>query len=162
MSNLQSVKFMRIGIGIAIAAVVALGIWGLTKVPSGSNGSDITKACIGGPLKMHIHPHLTIIVNGERRLIPDDLGVSPGCHHYIHRHPEDDKIHVESPVLRNFTVGEIFQTWGQPFSRDQVLDVRTDATHEIIMTVNGRQADTYENTVMRDNDEIVIEYREKI
>ena len=106
----------------------------------------------------HIHPVLTIIANGETVPIPADIGITRGCMMSLHTHTPDGIIHVESPVARDFTLGDFFAVWDKPFSKDQVLDYVADDTHRITMTVNGEVVDTYENTLLRDKDQIVITY----
>jgi hypothetical protein len=83
----------------------------------------------------HIHAHLTIFVNGSPRQIPAGIGI-PGaqaqntasgtfitggtCLYWLHTHAADGIIHIESPVQRTFTLGDVFDEWGQPLSSGQV------------------------------------------
>lgn len=106
----------------------------------------------------HIHPILQIVINGQQQTIPADIGISGPCMHPIHTHDATGKIHVESSVARDFTLGDLFAVWGKAFNQNQILDSATDASHTIVVTVNGSKVDTYENTVMHDNDQIVISY----
>jgi hypothetical protein len=77
----------------------------------------------------HIHAHLTIFVNGSARQLPAGIGI-PGaqaqstaqgpfidsgtCFYWLHTHAADGIIHIESPVQRVYTLGEVFDEWGQP------------------------------------------------
>lgn len=76
----------------------------------------------------------------------------------LHTHTPDGVIHVESPEKRDFTLADFFAVWKQPFSKDELLGYRVDATHRIRVTVDGYEVDTYENTVLRDGERIVISY----
>jgi len=76
----------------------------------------------------------------------------------LHTHTPDGLIHVESPEKRDFTLGDFFAVWEKPFSSDAVLDYVADETHSIRVTVNGEAIDTFEDTVLGDGDEIVVEY----
>jgi hypothetical protein len=65
----------------------------------------------------HTHQHLDLFVDGQRVAIPPDIGIdrvnlilSP-----IHTHDATGIIHVESPIIRDFTLGEFFDVWGVPF-----------------------------------------------
>jgi hypothetical protein len=65
----------------------------------------------------HTHQHLDLFVDGQRIAIPPDVGIdrvnlilSP-----IHTHDASGIIHVESPIVREFTLGEFFDVWGVRF-----------------------------------------------
>jgi hypothetical protein len=65
----------------------------------------------------HTHQHLDLFVDGQRVTIPPDIGIdrvnlilSP-----IHTHDGTGIIHVESPIIREFTLGEFFDVWGVRF-----------------------------------------------
>jgi hypothetical protein len=83
----------------------------------------------------HIHAHLTIFVNGSPRQLPPGIGI-PGaqgqttssgtfitggnCLYWLHTHAADGIIHIESPVHRTYTLGQVFDEWGQPLGPDRV------------------------------------------
>jgi hypothetical protein len=83
----------------------------------------------------HIHAHLTIFVNGSPRQVPAGIGI-PGaraqstaqgqfissgtCFYWLHTHSADGIIHIESPVHRTYTLGDLFDEWGQPLGPSQV------------------------------------------
>lgn len=106
----------------------------------------------------HIHSILEIRANGEAMEVPTDIGVEETCMTVLHTHTPDGVIHVESPEKRDFTLADFFAVWKQPFSKDELLGYRVDATHRIRVTVDGYEVDTYENTVLRDGERIVISY----
>jgi hypothetical protein len=107
----------------------------------------------------HIHPELTIIAEGKPILIPADVGITNGCMNSLHTHTPDGVLHVESPVQKDFVLGDFFAVWKKDFNRNQILDFKTDSTHAITVTVNGVPVDTFENTPFRDLDKIVITYK---
>lgn len=109
----------------------------------------------------HIHPELAIFVNGTQVAIPHNLGVNARGMTAIHTHDEEGVIHVEAPIKADFTLGDFFAVWGKDFSRTKLLDSIVDEKSEIVMTVNGQEVDTYENTILRDKDKIVISYQAK-
>lgn len=112
------------------------------------------------PDKYHIHSHLTIIINGENVTIPAGIGLEiSGCERVLHTHDDSGTIHVEPNSYQPFTLGDFFAVWGKPFSLYQILDSVSDASHEIVMTVNGAPSNDYENLVLQDGQNIVIEYR---
>jgi len=109
----------------------------------------------------HIHPELSIFVNGTEAPIPLNLGVKPTGMTAIHTHDEKGVIHVEAPIKKDFTLGDFFAVWGKDFSRTKLLDNEVTENTEIVVTVNGQKVDTYENTLLRDKDKIVISYQSK-
>ncbi len=108
--------------------------------------------------QFHIHAKLRIVISGVEQTIPANVGIDAGCMKPLHTHDASGTIHIESPVKRDFTLGDFFAIWGKPFSRDIILDAKIDLAHHIRMTVNGKDSDEYENLVARDDDEIVISY----
>jgi hypothetical protein len=82
-------------------------------------------------LLFHIHAHLSIYVDGQPRLVAAGIGIGPplqfqngfvvggSCFSWLHTHDESGIIHIESPVQRTFTLGDLFDIWGQPLSATQ-------------------------------------------
>jgi len=106
----------------------------------------------------HVHPILKIVVNGEQVPIPETIGIRETCMTVLHTHTPDGVIHVESPEKRDFTLADFFAVWEKPFSKDEILSYQTDAAYRIVVTVDGVEVDTFENTVLRDGERIVIRY----
>lgn len=151
-------------------------IWAIIASP---NGPDGTNPASGGPdttgtledlvqscttdmfTTFHIHPNLTIYVNGAKQTIPANIGITNSCMHPIHTHDDSGKIHVESPEQRDFTLGDFFLVWGKPFDATHLLDQTVDDSHTIVMTVNGVANTQFEKYVMHDGDNIVLSYESK-
>lgn len=106
----------------------------------------------------HIHPHLNITARGARQTIPANVGIAPGCIQSLHTHDTTGTIHVESRVVRDFTLGEFFQVWGQPLSRDRVWTFGPEPGFEVRMTVNGVPSSAYGSLVLRDGQWIDLDY----
>ena len=83
----------------------------------------------------HIHAHLTIFVDGAARRVPYGIGIADArvqstpqgafvgsgrCFYWLHTHAADGIIHIESPVERDFTLGQFFDVWGEPLDRTRV------------------------------------------
>ncbi|MBI4281017.1 hypothetical protein HY628_02360 [Candidatus Uhrbacteria bacterium] len=149
--------------GLAVLLIIGAGIWGISKIPGVRSMGDPLSVCVNhGGVSMHIHPRLEITINGKPQDIPAEVGNDRGCMRPMHMHDTSNTVHIESPVKRDFTLGQFFKIWEKPFSRDQIFDHRVDETHELAVTVNGYRMDTYENTVLRDKDVVLIEYRSKV
>ncbi|MDJ0275129.1 MAG: C2H2-type zinc finger protein [Nitrososphaerota archaeon] len=72
----------------------------------------------------HVHAKLEVYVRGERRTVPANIGIIPNrCMYWLHTHDATGWIHVEAPREIRPTLGQFFDIWGQPLSRERVLDV---------------------------------------
>jgi hypothetical protein len=108
------------------------------------------------PLREHIHPHLTIVINGQVQAIPAGIGIGPKGFLPLHTHDASGTIHVESPGIRPFRLGDFFKVWGQSFTRRQILGHRASSHHPITMTVNGHPSSAFGSLLLRDAQDIVI------
>ena len=62
---------------------------------------------------LHIHQHLDVFVDGEQVAVPDDIGVGASFISPLHTHVQGDGVlHVESPTVENFSLGQFFGVWG--------------------------------------------------
>jgi hypothetical protein len=111
------------------------------------------------PLAMHIHPHLTIMINGHEHTIPAEIGIQPTGDLPIHTHDNSGLLHIESPVARTFCLADFFAIWGRPFNSQQILRFHADRTHRISMLVDGRPSTAFGSLVLRDGEDIVISYQ---
>ncbi len=179
---------MKKGIIIAIAAIAVLGL-GLflfrqdAKNPknndpyAGKSSRDLALMCDAQEhVVLHIHPVLTINVNGQKQAIPanvgiEGLGTNPATHeqaatqatclHFLHTHDATGTLHVESPIQMDYHLSDFFAVWGKQFNKTQILDSKVDDSHKISMTVNGKDSTAFENVVLKDQDQIVINYDKK-
>lgn len=83
-------------------------------------------------IKYHIHLHVSLFVNGTRLAVPDTIGIfNPGpevngftpngsCFYHLHTHDAQGLIHVEAPAVAQYTLGQLFDVWGQPLSQSNV------------------------------------------
>ena len=95
-------------------------------------------------LAYHIHSHLQVYVNGQSRTLPGAIGIvgpapaqqTPRARstravspiYWLHTHTSDGIIHVESPTVRVYTLGNFFDEWGQPLSRTRVASAKGKVT----------------------------------
>ena len=62
---------------------------------------------------VHIHQHLDLYVDGRKVLVPAGIGIDPAVGYApLHTHDPSGVIHVESPTVRTYTLGEFFAVWG--------------------------------------------------
>jgi hypothetical protein len=70
---------------------------------------------------LHIHQHLDIYVNGKHEPVPANIGIYDGQFlTELHTHDATGLMHVESPVAKNFTLGQFFGVWGVRLNSDCV------------------------------------------
>ncbi len=146
-----------------IAGVIIIALIGIYAVSHWSTDErtarEVALTCTTDmATEYHIHPVLRIVINGEQILIPENVGISRGCMMSLHTHTPDGIIHVESPVQRDFTLGDFFAVWGQTFNEGQIFEHEANEQNVITMTVNGEAVDTFEDTILRDDDQILIVY----
>jgi len=89
-------------------------------------------------LAFHVHAHLDVFVDGRAVVVPAGIGINiadPGVHQFhdspdgstgyggiqrcgspcispLHTHDTTGVMHVESPDVRTFTLGQFFAVWG--------------------------------------------------
>jgi hypothetical protein len=109
--------------------------------------------------KFHIHPQLKIVIFGKEQTIPSNIGITSTCMNSIHTHDATGVIHIEAPIKKDFTLGDLFSSWQKTFTHEQVLDTKLSAQNKIVLTVNGKEVDTFDQTIMNDKDQILIEVK---
>jgi hypothetical protein len=102
--------------------------------------TDTAKGGLGQPVdgipcetaervQLHIHVQLSIFNHGTQVQVPQFIGMAPtpqgGCLYWIHTHDTSGVIHVEagSPIAPSggaYTLGMLFDIWGEPLSSNQV------------------------------------------
>jgi hypothetical protein len=146
------------------AIIVGLAFWLWNGISEESNSCKDTPADelnIGGHtnLRMHIHPHIEITIDGEMQDIPGNIGIAQGIMRPVHTHDATGELHVEGPCQRDFNLGDLFLVWGKTFNSDCIFDncVSSDGG-KLTMTVNGQLNEEYENLVFRDKDRIITSF----
>jgi sulfur carrier protein ThiS len=110
---------------------------------------------------MHIHPQLSVKVNGQPVTVPQDIGIDKSLwrdHSLdkygmqgmspLHTRDGSGMIHVESSVERGYTLGELLDVWGG-------LNTANDKT--IKVTINGQPISNWRNHILEDKEQINIE-----
>lgn len=154
-------KNFWIGSAAVIAALVLLGWRNFSNWGRSGEQVPCINPALPIPANLHIHPNLKIVVNGEEVRVPASIGNGVGCERVIHMHDETGEIHIEPNFPKDFTLGDFFWVWQKPFSKDRLFEYRVDDAHEIVMTVDGQPNTAYETLVLKDGQQIVLEYRQK-
>jgi hypothetical protein len=95
---------------------------------------------INPPQALEFRAHLSIFVNNEPQQVPRYLGASrrppTHCFYAIHTHDASGRIHVTPPAPGIYTLGELFQIWGQPLTNTNVAGI-VGLPIEVFVTDDG-------------------------
>jgi hypothetical protein len=177
-------RTLGIAAGVVVVAAVVLAfvfIGGGTKIPQDLPGiqkdtepwpaehahmqARLHKVDIGflgqEALAFHIHQHLDLYVNGQPVAVPAQIGISGGFA-FLHTHDATGVIHVESPAVKNYTLGNFFDVWGVLFTKDQLGAYTANGNAKIWVFVNGKPfTGDPRNLVLKNFQEIVVAYGTK-
>ncbi len=169
MASKATVALVVVIVVVAAGAAAVVFLPQLTQFnqPSGPD-PDLTKPiadiCYGQEqLAIHFHVLLHITINGAAEAIPAGIGLPrpqglDSCVRPLHTHQTDGVIHIESRVLRSYTLGEFFQIWAL---NQQAQNFGFDAHHlmgrdtsqgtlTVRVGASGTPVNTYEATVLVD------------
>jgi len=110
---------------------------------------------------LHIHQHLDIFINGKPVAVPASIGINSlaGFISSIHVHDNSGIIHVESPTVQTFTLGQFFDIWGVQFTATSIGGYSNTADKILKVFVNGTQYSGDPRKLALDaHQEIVITY----
>ena len=139
--------------GIIVVALIGVGI----SMASIKSTTDVMTSN-DKPILLHIHPRLYLNVDGKPYFVPQNVGIEPDLwkshtlDQYgmkgmapLHTHTADGMLHVESTVIRNYTLGEFLDIWG--------LDLKGMT---IRVSVDGEPISDYRNHVLKDEESIIM------
>jgi hypothetical protein len=87
---------------------------------------------------VHIHQHLDIDVDGRPVAVPALIGIDPAVGFApLHVHDTSGVIHVESPTVRSYTLGQFFAVWGVRFTRTCLGGYCATGDRRLRVYVNG-------------------------
>lgn len=104
----------------------------------------------------HMHVHVGVYVDGIAVKVPAGIGVGKpwgfdntgfltngSCFAWLHTHDTTGVIHIATPELIVFRLGQLFQLWGQPLSTSGAFDYKGT----LAVLVNGRRHDGDPGTI---------------
>lgn len=95
--------------------------------------------CTAEMLTYHVHAHLDIEYLGHPVTVPAFVGIRNNtCLYWLHTHDASGVIHIEAPHKVNKTLGNFFDIWGQPLSRQRVATQAVPAGKSMKVWVNGK------------------------
>ena len=114
-----------------------------------------------GQLGFHIHAHLDIFINGKLYKVPPKIGITDRCFYWLHTHDNSGVIHIESPVARDYNLGQFFDIWNEKFGNTQIFGNVVTNTNPLSVYVNGTKISdgtNYRDIVFHAHDVISIVY----
>jgi len=92
-------------------------------------------------LVLHTHQHIDIFIRGRAVEVPAQIGIvtSPSVLFApIHTHDATGIIHVESPIVRDFSLGEFFDAWGVRFTSSCIGGYCNSGNERLQVFANGQ------------------------
>jgi hypothetical protein len=110
---------------------------------------------------LHIHAHLDLAVNGRLYPVPALIGINVDQRFLaeLHTHDQSGIIHVESPNVRKFTLGQFFAVWGLRFTSRCLGGYCASGKKQLWVWVNAKRVRTDPRKItLRAHQEIVVAY----
>jgi hypothetical protein len=110
---------------------------------------------------LHIHQHLDIYVRGRHETLPANVGIDAAQQFIspLHTHDTTGVMHVESPTVESFSLGQFFAVWGVPLSATQLGALKTGGGKVLKAWVNGTAIKADPTRIVLDShQEIVLAY----
>jgi hypothetical protein len=110
---------------LAFGGTVGTAHWPNGNTSTGGTGADVDGlVCAAGMSEFyHVHAHLAIVSDGQWLASPANVGILSQCNYEMHTHDQTGIIHIETPSVKTFTLGQFFDIWGQTLSRTNVAGV---------------------------------------
>ena len=156
----------KIVVSVLVIVVLALSIsFLIPKSTSAQSVDGIQCNSLEGTV-MHIHPHLSIIYNNFSLTAPAQIGIENTCLYGLHTHDTSGTIHVESPIVANYTLGEFFDIWNktQPYDTLGILGSRSNSEETLFAALknstvsayvdNATYSGNYRNITLKDREQI--------
>jgi hypothetical protein len=111
--------------------------------------------------RLHTHQHLDIVIRGKGYAIPAGIGIDAHGRFIspLHTHDYSGILHVESPTVRRYTLGQIFGVWGLRFSSRCLGGYCAKGKERVWVYVNGIEwLGNPRAIALRQHQEIVVAY----
>jgi hypothetical protein len=102
--------------------------WPDGDTATGGSGADVDGLTCSPSMVVnyHVHAHLAIVYNGQWLTMPQNIGITSACQYEMHMHDHTGIIHIESPAVADFTLGQFFDIWGEPLTSTNVAGLPGD------------------------------------
>ena len=113
---------------------------------------------------LHTHQHLDIFIDGRAIPVPAGIGINDAEQFISPSHVHDDTgiLHVESPKIDTFTLGQFFDIWGVRFDAKCIGGYCATLEKPLHVHVNGKLQDGDPRLIaLKPHQEIAIVYGSK-
>ncbi|HEY7280938.1 MAG TPA: hypothetical protein VID47_05010 [Actinomycetota bacterium] len=110
---------------------------------------------------LHHHDLLQIFVEGRPVVVPANIGIDQEAGYLtsLHTHDASGIMHVESPTVRRFTLGQFFGVWGVRLTSTCIGGYCASGGRQLRAFVNGKPFSGAPGTIpLRQHDDIVLAY----
>ena len=110
---------------------------------------------------LHTHQHLDIFINGLKVDVPGGIGIGPNDSYIspIHTHDTTGFIHVESPTVKDYDLGQFFDIWGVRLNDRCIGGYCTTGGNKLkIFSNGGKITNNFRSIKLTVHQEIVIFY----
>lgn len=114
---------------------------------------------------MDVHVQVSVEVEGTKVRVPASIGLNgeevaggrmvSGFVSTIHTHDDTGLVHVHSPDVREYTLGQLFDVWGVTLTEERIGGYCVDDGHTLTVESNGE-------AVTGDPRELVLENEQQI
>lgn len=150
-------------VGIVLLIPLITGAYIYSGVGLGQSGAQTD------PIITHIHPELSIMMDNKPLSVPSNIGIDSSLWNDnsldkygmqampemgmsgmapLHTHDDSGIIHVESSIIRNYTLGEFFKNWG--------LDLEGKT---IKAMVDEKPVTDYKSIILKDGEKITLDIK---
>lgn len=149
-------SYLIVAVGVVVLGGLLYWTASMQKQPSTVQmvqGTNV--ACLPNghqQLALHIHPVLSITVDGAPEEIPANIGITQACMAEIHTHDATGVVHVETATadrISHLSFADFFAVWGKPVAREG---------YTLVATVNGAVVESLSEVPLRDGDAIHMAY----
>jgi len=110
---------------------------------------------------LHNHDLLQIFVHGKPVSVPQSLGINPtaGFLTSLHTHDDSGIIHVESPTVESFTLGQFFDVWGLRLTPTCIGGLCSSGDNQLRAYVDGKPwTGSPRDIALKQHEDIVLTY----
>lgn len=110
---------------------------------------------------LHTHQHLDIFIDGQPVTVPADIGIGPNDSYIspIHTHDTSGFIHVESPNVQTYNLGQFFDIWGVRLTDTCLGGYCNDSAKTLSLYSNGKSVkNNFRNLTLAPHQEIVLSF----
>ena len=112
-------------------ATIGQDVFPIGNTAAGGQGEEIGGVGCIGTIERHFHAHVSLFFEGEQIAVPAGIGITAPFvrdgyvvggdrYYWLHTHDATGVVHVEPPDAGDYTVGQLFDVWGQPLSGSNV------------------------------------------